>query len=129
MGPCQGRLCHLSSIRLYARELGQDEATIGTTTARPPWAPVKLGLLAGRSHEPAKRSALHHRHEESGATMIWTGAWKRPHSYGDVAAEVRNVHERVGVIDVSTLGKLLVTGPDAPAFLERLYPKPLASCS
>jgi sarcosine oxidase subunit alpha len=126
MGPCQGRLCHLSSIRLYAREQGTDEAAIGTTTARPPWAPVKLGLLAGRGHEPAKRTATHHRHEESGATMMWTGAWKRPYSYGDAPAEARNVHEAVGMIDVSTLGKLLVAGPDAAAFLERLYPNRFA---
>jgi sarcosine oxidase subunit alpha len=99
-----------------------DEAAIGTTTARPPWAPVTLGLLAGRTHEPAKRTALHHRHEEMGATIMWTGAWRRPHSYGDAPAEAQNVHKAVGVIDVSTLGKLLVAGPDAAAFLERLYP-------
>jgi sarcosine oxidase subunit alpha len=122
MGPCQGRLCHLNSIRLYARATGLSEAEIGTTTARPPWSPVTLGVLAGRPHEPAKRTSIHHRHEEAGATIMWTGAWKRPHSYGDPAREVRAVHESVGVIDVSTLGKLLVRGADAAAFLERLYP-------
>jgi sarcosine oxidase subunit alpha len=99
-----------------------DEAAIGTTTARPPWAPVTLGLLAGRTHEPAKLTAIHHRHEEMGAMIMWTGAWRRPHSYGDAPAEAQNVHGAVGVIDVSTLGKLLVAGPDAAAFLERLYP-------
>jgi sarcosine oxidase, subunit alpha len=122
MGPCQGRLCHVPSIRIYAREQGTDEAAIGTTTARPPWAPVKLGLLAGRPHEPARLTAIHHRHVEAGADIIWTGAWRRPHSYGDAPAEARHVHETVGVIDVSTLGKLLVAGPDAVEFLERLYP-------
>ncbi|HXV34195.1 MAG TPA: 2Fe-2S iron-sulfur cluster-binding protein [Gaiellaceae bacterium] len=122
MGPCQGKLCHVPSIRLYARENETDEATIGTTTARPPWQPVELGLLAGRPHEPAQRTSIHHRHEELGASMMWTGTWRRPHSYGDAAAEARNVHESLGVIDVSTLGKLLVTGPDAVEFLERLYP-------
>jgi len=126
MGPCQGRLCHLGSIRLYARETTSDEAAIGTTTARPPWAPVTLGLLAGRGHEPAKRTSLHHRHEELGARMMWTGDWRRVHSYGDPADETRAVHEAVGVIDVSTLGKLLVSGPDAAAFLERLYPNRFA---
>ncbi|MBA3787467.1 MAG: (2Fe-2S)-binding protein [Actinobacteria bacterium] len=126
MGPCQGRLCHLASVRSYAQETGSDEATIGTTTARPPWAPVTLGLLAGRGHEPAKRTSLHHRHEELGARMMWAGAWRRVHSYGDPAAETRAVHHAVGVIDVSTLGKLLVTGPDAVAFLERLYPNRFA---
>ncbi len=122
MGPCQGRMCHLPSIRIYAHAQGTDEAAIGTTTARPPWAPVKLGLLAGRTHEPAKLTAIHHRHEELGADIIWTGAWRRPHSYGDAPAEAKNVHDAVGVIDVSTLGKLLVAGPDAVEFLERLYP-------
>jgi len=39
---------------------------------------------------------------------------------------VRAVHEAVGVIDVSTLGKLLVRGPDAVPFLERLYPNRFA---
>ena len=122
MGPCQGRLCHLPSIRIYADAQDIDEAAIGTTTARPPWAPVKLGLLAGRPHEPARLTAIHHRHVEAGADIIWTGAWRRPHSYGDAPAEARSVHETVGVIDVSTLGKLLVAGPDAVEFLERLYP-------
>ena len=122
MGPCQGKLCHVPSIRLYARENETDEATIGTTTARPPWQPVELGLLAGRPHEPAQRTSIHHRHKELGAQMMWTGTWRRPHSYGDPAGEAKNVHETLGVIDVSTLGKLLVTGPDAAAFLERLYP-------
>ena len=122
MGPCQGRLCQLASVRVYAHEQQTGEAAIGTTTARPPWAPVTLGLLAGRHHEPARRTALHHRHEEAGATMMWTGEWRRPHSYGDPEAEAREVHEGLGLIDVSTLGKLLVEGPDAGVFLDRLYP-------
>jgi sarcosine oxidase subunit alpha len=121
MGPCQGKLCHLGSIRLYARENETDEASIGTTTARPPWAPVPLGLLAGRPHEPGKRTSIHHRHRDLGATVIWTGAWRRPHSYGDPQAEAKNVHETIGVIDVSTLGKILVRGPEAGAFLDRIY--------
>jgi sarcosine oxidase, subunit alpha len=122
MGPCQGRLCHVPSIRLYARENEKDEATIGTTTARPPWAPVTLGLLAGRPHEPAQRTSIHHRHKELGASMMWTGTWRRPHSYGDPEGEAQSVHASVGVIDVSTLGKMIVRGPDAAEFLERLYP-------
>jgi sarcosine oxidase subunit alpha len=122
MGPCQGRLCHVPSIRLYARENEKDEATIGTTTARPPWAPVTLGLLAGRPHEPAQRTSIHHRHKELGAKMMWTGTWRRPHSYGDPEGEAQSVHASVGVIDVSTLGKMIVRGPDAAEFLERLYP-------
>jgi sarcosine oxidase subunit alpha len=123
MGPCQGRLCHVNSIRVYAKARQLDEDTIGTTTARPPSTPVTLGLIAGRPHEPAKRTSLHHRHKDLGGRMMWTGAWRRPHSYGDdVDAEAQNVHHAVGLIDVSTLGKLLVTGPEAGGFLDRVYP-------
>ncbi len=122
MGPCQGKLCQLPSIRLYARETETTAEEIGTTTARPPWAPVSLGLLAGRGHEPAKRTSIHHRHKDLGARMMWTGAWRRPHSYGDPKAEAQGVHDSLGLIDVSTLGKLLVRGPDAGTFLDRLYP-------
>ena len=56
MGPCQGRLCHVPSIRLYARENETDESTIGTTTARPPWQPVEA-RTAGRP--PARAGAAH----------------------------------------------------------------------
>jgi len=127
MGPCQGKLCQLASIRLYARTTGIDEGAVGTTTARPPWAPVELGLLAGRHFEPARRTALHFRHEEAGAPMQWAGPWKRPYAYGEHPEdEVRAVHESLGVIDVSTLGKLLVEGPEAAAFVERLYPNRFA---
>ena len=123
MGPCQGKLCHLSSIRLYAQENRVYEASIGTTTARPPWAPVELGLLAGRELTPTRRTSIHWRHEEAGATIQWAGPWLRPYVYGDRPEdEVRAVHEALGVIDVSTLGKLLVEGPEAVELLERLYP-------
>jgi sarcosine oxidase subunit alpha len=123
MGPCQGKLCHLASIRIYAQENRMYETAIGTTTARPPWAPVELGLLAGRELTPARRSSLHWRHEEAGATIQWAGPWKRPYAYGERPEdEVRAVHESLGVIDVSTLGKLLVEGPEAVALLECLYP-------
>jgi sarcosine oxidase subunit alpha len=123
MGPCQGRLCHVNSIRVYAKATGLDENTIGTTTARPPYTPVSMGLVAGYPQEPARRTSLHHRHKELGARMMWTGAWRRPHSYGpDAGEEAQSVHRGVGLIDVSTLGKILVRGPEAGAFLDRVYP-------
>jgi sarcosine oxidase subunit alpha len=50
------------------------------------------------------------------------GDWRRPYDYGDPQAEALAVNRAAGLIDVSTLGKLLVQGPDAGAFLDRLYP-------
>jgi sarcosine oxidase subunit alpha len=122
MGPCQGRMCQLPSARLIAQETGQQLADVGTTTARPPWSTVPLGALAGRPIEPAKRSSIHGRHRELGARIMWAGDWRRAYDYGDPEGEATAVHESAGLIDVSTLGKLLVRGGEAGAFLDRLYP-------
>jgi len=122
MGPCQGRMCQLPAVRLMAQETGQDLQAVGTTTARPPWSTVPLGALAGPTYEPAKRSAIHPRHRELGARVLWAGDWRRAYDYGDPQAEALAVHETAGLIDVSTLGKLIVRGSEAGAFLDRLYP-------
>ncbi len=122
MGPSQGRHSSLAMARLMARETGQTLRDVGQTTARPPWVTVPMGALAGRPFEPAKRSSIHGRHRELGATVEWAGDWRRAYDYGDPQAEALAVHEQAGLIDVSTLGKLLVQGPDAGAFLDRLYP-------
>jgi sarcosine oxidase subunit alpha len=127
MGPCQGRMCQLTSIRLMARETGTELQQVGTTTARPPWSSVPLGALAGRPIEPAKRSAIHGRHRDLGARIEWAGDWQRAYDYGDPEAEVMAVHRSAGLIDVSTLGKLLVSGSEAGAFLDRLYPNRLSN--
>ncbi|MEA2255095.1 MAG: sarcosine oxidase, subunit alpha [Solirubrobacteraceae bacterium] len=127
MGPCQGRMCQLPAVRLMARETGQDLAQVGTTTARPPWSTVPLGALAGRPLEPAKRSAIHPRHRDLGARVQWAGDWRRAYDYGDPEGEALAVHESAGLVDVSTLGKLVVRGPEAGAFLDRLYPNRLSS--
>ena len=50
------------------------------------------------------------------------GGWWRPWHYGDAVAEYWAVREGVSIGDVSTLGKLVVSGPDVVEFLERLYP-------
>ena len=122
MGPCQGRMCQLASIRQMSDHTGTTEAEVGLTTARPPWSAVPMGALAGRPYEPAKRSAVHGRHRELGGNVLWAGDWRRPYDYGDPEGETMAVHDSAGLIDVSTLGKLIVSGPDAGAFLNRLYP-------
>jgi sarcosine oxidase subunit alpha len=122
MGPCQGRMCQLPAVRLMAKETGTSLADVGTTTARPPWHAVPMGALAGRPFEPAKRSSIHARHRELGANVMWAGDWRRAYDYGDPKAEAMAVHRAAGLIDVSTLGKLIVRGPDADEFLDRLYP-------
>jgi sarcosine oxidase, subunit alpha len=127
MGPCQGRMCQLPAIRLMAQETGQRLEQVGTTAARPPWSTVPLAALAGRPIEPAKRSAIHGRHRELGAKIQWAGDWRRAYDYGDPEGEALAVHDAAGLIDVSTLGKLLVRGPEAGAFLDRLYPNRISN--
>ncbi len=121
MGPCQGKMCHRALAALCASKTGQTTDAVGATTQRPPVQPVPLGALAGAAHLPVKRTPLDRRHREMGARMIDVGPWQRPHSYGDPRGECLAVRGRVGIIDVSTLGKLDVAGPDAPAFLDRMY--------
>jgi sarcosine oxidase subunit alpha len=122
MGPCQGRMCQLPAVRLMAQETGQSLGDVGVTTARPPWVSVPMGILGGRPVEPAKRSSIHGRHRVLGANVKWAGDWRRAYDYGDPAGEALAVNRAAGLIDVSTLGKLIVRGPDAGGFLDRLYP-------
>ncbi|MET0768460.1 MAG: FAD-dependent oxidoreductase [Solirubrobacteraceae bacterium] len=122
MGPSQGRFSQLASIRALGAHTGLTLDEVGMTTARPPWVSVPMGVLAGRPFEPAKRSAIHGRQREQNATVKWAGDWRRAYDYGDPEGEALAVHESAGVIDVSTLGKLLVRGPGAGELLDRLYP-------
>jgi sarcosine oxidase subunit alpha len=121
MGPCQGKMCGPTAMALCARATGRDLTTVGNTTSRPPVAPVELAVLAAeRRHHPVRRTPLHHWHEAAGARWLDAGHWKRPESYGDPLDEVRVVRTGVGLIDVSTLGKIEVIGPDAAELLERV---------
>ena len=121
MGPCQGKMCHKALVGLCSRFTGQSVEAIGVTTSRPPLEPVPLGALAGPSHMPMKRSPLDRIHRELGADMVESGPWQRPRSYGSPDEECLAVRQRVGIIDVSTLGKLDVRGKDAGALLDRVY--------
>jgi sarcosine oxidase subunit alpha len=127
MGPSQGRFSQLASIRALADATGSSIGDVGITTARPPWTTVPLGALAGRPFEAAKRSSIHGRHRELGATVKWAGDWRRAYDYGDPEGEAVAVQAGAGLIDVSTLGKLIVRGADAGEFLDRLYPNRMST--
>jgi sarcosine oxidase subunit alpha len=114
-------MCSLNTIHLCARANDWTIEETGTTTARPPMKPVSLGVLAGQNMEPVQISPVHDWHLEHGAKMMIAGLWLRPEHYGDLMAEVRAVRERAGLIDISTLGKLKLTGPGVPALLDKIY--------
>lgn len=121
MGPCQGKMCRAAVSELCARYTGRDPAEVGMSRARPPAQPVTLGALGAGHAAPVRLTPMHHRHVALGARLMNLGEWKRPELYSTVEEECRAVRERVGLIDVSTLGKLQVVGRDAAALLEKVY--------
>ncbi|MCC6470111.1 MAG: sarcosine oxidase subunit alpha family protein [Alphaproteobacteria bacterium] len=133
MGTDQGKTSNAVGFALVAEALGADMAGLGTTTFRPPYVPVALGALAGSEggHHvaPVRRTPLHDWHLGAGAVMAASGQWMRPQAYPrpgetlEQAArrEAETVRRAVGIVDVSTLGKIEIHGRDAAAFLERVY--------
>jgi len=127
MGPSQGKHANMNAVRILARLNNQSIGDTGTTTARPFFHPVPVKHLAGRRLRPERRTAMHGWHRKHGAVFMPAGHWLRPKYYGPgpeqeaIQAEVMAVREGVGLIDVSTLGKVEVFGPDAARFMDQLY--------
>ena len=73
-------------------------------------------------------SPLHDRHEALGAKFAEFGGWSMPLEYagGGVLAEHAAVRDGVGIFDVSHLGKVLVKGPGAAAFVNECLTNDLA---
>ena len=120
LGTCQGGAC-LPNVRAWiAAKTGEVPDPF---TARPASRQITLAEVAADVTVDAfRRTALHDEHLALGARMDRFGGWWRPWHYGDHVAEYWAVREGVSIGDVSTLGKLVVSGPDVVEALERLYP-------
>jgi sarcosine oxidase subunit alpha len=120
LGTCQGGAC-LPNVRSWiAARTGEVPAPF---TARPASRQITLAEAAADTTIDAfRRTPLHDEHLAAGARMDRFGGWWRPWHYGDPIAEYWAVREGVSLGDVSTLGKLVVSGPDVVEALERLYP-------
>jgi len=121
MGPCQGKLCSLICTAMHAEHTGLKLSETRRTTSRPPYQPLTMGLLNGPRHRPLRLTAMHHKHTGLNAALMDMGEWKRPKDYGSVEQEYRAIREAVGIIDVSTLGRFIVRGPDSGRFLDLIY--------
>jgi len=129
MGPSQGKHSQMNALRILARIRGESIEQLGMTTARPMFYPVPLSHLAGRGFTAERRTPLDADHAARGAVWMPAGNWRRPEYYAvagrtreqAIAEEVSAVRTRVGLIDVGTLGKIEVHGPDAAEFLDRVY--------
>jgi glycine cleavage system aminomethyltransferase T len=120
LGTCQGGVC-LPHVRAFLAE--RTGVAPEPFTARPGARQITIGEAAADTHIDAfRRTALHDEHLAAGARMDRFGGWWRPWHYGDPVAEYWAVREGVSIGDVSTLGKLIVSGPDVVELLERLYP-------
>lgn len=133
MGTDQGKTSNINALVLMGEFTGREPDAVGTTKFRPPFAPITLGLFAGRRvgslYRPLKRLAAERWHQTHGALFEQFGNWYRPAAYPtagetlDVAAqrEARAVRRSVGLLDGSPLGKLEIFGPDAARFLDLMY--------
>jgi sarcosine oxidase subunit alpha len=129
MGPSQGKHSNMNALRILGRVRGVGVDDLGLTTARPMYHPVPMKLLAGRSFYPERRTPIDAQHTALGAVWMPAGNWRRPEFYAvsgesraqSIDAEVHAVRSGVGLIDVGTLGKIEIYGPDAAELLDRVY--------
>jgi len=133
MGTDQGKLSNINALALMAEQLSKSIVDTGTTRFRPPYTPVSIGAWAGNETgkhlTPTRRSPLHQWHQDQGSNFTISGAWLRATDYRNqgeskrdaAIREAAHVRQHAGIVDVSTLGKIRVDGPDALTFLNRVY--------
>jgi sarcosine oxidase subunit alpha len=133
LGTDQGKTGNISAFALLAAARGTSPAETGTTTFRPPYTPVTFGAIAGRDvgalADPVRTTPLHRAHLDAGAVFEDVGQWKRARYYprpgedieAAVVRERRAVREGLGMLDASTLGKIVLQGRDVGVLLDRIY--------
>ncbi|MCA3624834.1 MAG: sarcosine oxidase subunit alpha family protein [Methylobacterium sp.] len=138
MATDQGKTSNLNALAIAADRLGKNIPEVGLTTFRQPYTPVTFGAFAGSNRgdlfDPVRQTPIHSWAAENGAAFedvgIWKRAWYFPRQGEDmhkaVLRECRQARATAGIFDASTLGKIEVVGPDAAAFLEKLYTNPWA---
>jgi sarcosine oxidase subunit alpha len=133
MGTDQGKTSNLNGLSMLAKLREEPVPQVGTTTFRPPYTPVTLGVVAGKLKDrylaPVRKTPIHHLHQQAGAVFDFNGLWLRPQCYlqaGETVDEaIRReslaVRQRAGISDISTLGKFEIRGTDCVEFLNRVY--------
>jgi sarcosine oxidase subunit alpha len=135
----QGKLGQAPAMEVIARARQMKPSELGHTAFRPPFVPVTLGTLVGRSvgdlYAPYRRTPLYALQARAGALFEDFGEWQRPAAFprdGEsreqaMMREVRHVRGKVGLFDASPLGKIELIGPDALEFADRFYINNLAT--
>ncbi|WP_298290287.1 sarcosine oxidase subunit alpha family protein [uncultured Litoreibacter sp.] len=133
MATDQGKLSNINGLAILADSLNAEIPKVGTTTFRPPYHPISMGAIAGEASreifQPIDKTPLHQWGEDNGAHWEPVGHWRRAYCYRKpeesveqaVNREVKAVRDSLGLLDASTLGKIIVKGPDAGKFLDMMY--------
>jgi sarcosine oxidase subunit alpha len=133
MATDQGKLSNINGLSVLAEALDKDILRVGTTTFRPPYTPISMGSIAGEARDaafqPIRRTPIHDWHETNGADWEPVGHWRRAYCFRQgnetreqaVIREINATRNGVGLLDASTLGKIIVKGPDAGKFMDMLY--------
>jgi len=134
MATDQGKTSNVNGLAIMAELTGRSIPETGTTRFRPPHVPVAIGAFAGphrgRHFKPTRLTAGHDWAREQGAVFVETGLWLRAQWFArpgetdwlqSVVREVNAVRNGVGICDVSTLGKIALSGVDVGTFLDRVY--------
>ncbi|MEQ9694106.1 sarcosine oxidase subunit alpha family protein [Shimia sp. SDUM112013] len=133
MATDQGKLSNINGLATLAGQLNAPIPAVGTTTFRPPYTPISFGAIAGEARDevfqPLRRTPISGWHEDNNAFNEPVGQWRRPYCYPQngeshkdaVKREILQTRNSVGLLDASTLGKIIVKGPDAGKFLDMLY--------
>ncbi len=133
MATDQGKLSNINGLAILSQSLNADIPDVGTTTFRPPYTPISMASIAGAARDelfqPLRMTPISAWSNAHGADNEPVGQWRRPFAYvrpGEsvhdaVNREVKNTRENLGLLDASTLGKLIVKGPDAGKFLDMMY--------
>ena len=130
----QGRISNTNVIGLVSRELGQAQSATGTTTFRPPFAPVSFGVVGGSERGqliiPARTTPMTQWNIAQGAAMDEAGAnFRRPFYFpheGEsmhdaVSREALATRQACAIYDGTPLGTFELQGPDTPELLNRIY--------
>ncbi|MFD0915455.1 sarcosine oxidase subunit alpha [Pseudahrensia aquimaris] len=133
MATDQGKLSNMHGLAIAADMLDKPVPQVGLTTFRAPYTPTTFGTFANHSRDhlfdPRRKTPIHEWAEEHGAAFepvsLWDRAWYFPRAgegmHEAVDRECQTVRKVAGVFDASTLGKIEIVGPDAAAFMDKMY--------
>ncbi len=124
LGPGQSGVPGHNLPLVMAKLRGDSTEELLPTTVRSPFTPVLMAAIGGSGRPLSKHTPMYDQQAALGAVFEKTGAWIRALRFSADAAcsdEIEAVRTKAGMIDVSTLGKFRLYGPDAEKMLQRVY--------